>query len=104
VDPSRTRFQDRQLRSIQFVTETARDCRIVAITFRSPIQPTRIEGPHLGIIYANSPGLMYWEPGGLHMALPEEHTIIPAPAHRARAIRGLARAGWQVLPVPLDGA
>jgi hypothetical protein len=92
VDLSRTRFQDRRLRSIQFVTDTSRDCRIVAITFRSPIQPPRIEGPHLGIIYPNSPGLMYWEPGGLHMALPEEHTIIKEyPARCDRLI-----ADWQL--------
>jgi hypothetical protein len=77
------------------VSETARDCRVVAITFRSPIQPRRIEGPHLGIIYAQSPGIMYWEPGGLHMELPAEHTIIKE--YPARCDR--LTADWQLAAV-----
>lgn len=76
MDLARGGCWDRQLHTLAFVTDTARDCRVVAITFRSPIQPTRVEGPHLGIIYAQNPGVMYWEPGGLQMVLPQEHTIV----------------------------
>jgi hypothetical protein len=76
VDLVRGGSWDRQLHTLAFVTDTARDCRVVAITFRSPIQPTRVEGPHLGIIYGQNPGVMYWEPGGLQMVLPQEHTIV----------------------------
>jgi hypothetical protein len=76
VDLARGGSWDRQLRTLAFVTDTARDCRVVAITFRSPIQPTRVEGPHLGIIYGQNPAVMYWEPGGLQMVLPQEHTIV----------------------------
>jgi hypothetical protein len=49
---------------------------VVAITFRSPIQPARVEGPHLGIIYSAWPDTLFWEPGGPHMPLPPEHTIL----------------------------
>ena len=76
MDLARGGSWDRQLHTLAFVTGTARDCRVVAITFRSPIQPTRVEGPHLGIIYGQNPGVMYWEPGGLQMVLPQEHTIV----------------------------
>jgi hypothetical protein len=58
------------------VTITPRTCRVVAITFRSPIQAGLIEGPHLGIIFADRPDVLVWDPGGLHMPLPEEHTIL----------------------------
>jgi hypothetical protein len=58
------------------MNEPPRGCRVVAITFRSPIQPARVEGPHLGIIYPAWPGTLFWEPGGLPMSLPPEHTIL----------------------------
>jgi hypothetical protein len=60
----------------QGVKQAAPGCRVVAITFRSPIQPARVEGPHLGIIYAEWPDILFWEPGGPHMPLPPEHTIL----------------------------
>jgi hypothetical protein len=58
------------------VNETPHGCRVVAITFRSPIQPARVEGPHLGILYAAWPGTLFWEPGGPPMPLPPEHAIL----------------------------
>lgn len=58
------------------MNEPPRGCRVVAITFRSPIQPERVEGPHLGIVYAESPDILFWDPGGLPMPLPPEHTIL----------------------------
>jgi hypothetical protein len=62
--------------SPQEVKQAAPGCRVVAITFRSPIRPARIEGPHLGIIYSARPDTLFWEPGGLPMPLPPEHTIL----------------------------
>ena len=56
--------------------ETARGCRVVAITFCSPIQPAQVEGPHLGIIYSASPDTLFWGPGGPRMPLPPEHTTM----------------------------
>ena len=58
------------------MNDTPRRCRVVAITFCSPIQPARVEGPHLGVIYAAWPDTLFWEPGGLPMPLPPEHTIL----------------------------
>src|SRR5919202_1014213 len=50
--------------SPQGVKQAAPGCRVVAITFRSPIWPARVEGPHLGIIYSAWPDTLFWEPGG----------------------------------------
>ena len=58
------------------MNEPPRGCRAVAITFRSPIDPARVEGPHLGIICSTRPDTLFWEPGGLPMPLPPEHTIL----------------------------
>jgi hypothetical protein len=58
------------------MNDTPCGCRVVAITFRSPIQPARVEGPHLGVIYAAWPDTLFWDPGGLPMSLPPEHTIL----------------------------
>ena len=46
------------------------------MTFRSPIDASRIEGPHLCMIYADRPDVLFWEPGSLQMPLPAEHTIL----------------------------
>ena len=58
------------------MNEAPHGCCVVAITFRSPIQPARVEGPQLGILYAAWPDSLFWEPGGPCMPLPPEHTIL----------------------------
>ena len=70
-------MSSRRMRSLSAsVNETPCGYRVVAITFRSPIRPARVEGPHLGIIYAAWPDTLFWEPGGPPMPLPPEYTIL----------------------------